>query len=250
VAHQGYDNRVSINEQWLLRYTPWVRRLAHHMVVHLPDHVDPDDLIQVGLMGLMDAGRQYEARNGASFETYARTKIRGAMLDELRRNDWAPRSVSLHARMLREARAELEQKNGHRANELELAKHLRITLDQCQQWIDEVHQHALTSIEQVHETDDAEYDLAYPLPALGHLPENVVDRRQMLAILAGAVDQLPERDRLVLSLYYEKDLTLKEIGAVLGVSVSRVSQIHSKAVARLRVILRTDKGENGVFAPR
>jgi len=250
VTHQGYDNRVSINEQWLLRYTPWVRRLAHHMVVHLPDHVDPDDLIQVGLMGLMDAGRQYEARNGASFETYARTKIRGAMLDELRRNDWAPRSVSLHARMLREARAELEQKNGHKANELELAKHLRITLDQCQQWIDEVHQHALTSIEQVHETDDAEYDLASPLPALGHLPENVVDRRQMLAILAGAVDQLPERDRLVLSLYYEKDLTLKEIGAVLGVGVSRVSQIHSKAVARLRVILRTDKGENGVFAPR
>lgn len=209
------------------RYATLVKRIARRVMARLPDSVQLDDVIQAGLIGLMDAVRHYDAEQGASFETYAKIRIQGAMLDELRRNDWGPRSRSRRVRQLTEATHDIEIRKGRSATAQEVAGHLGISLDDYHQWVLEANNHHFFSLE-AHGEPDADAsgaaDTTYRCVEM--------DRRRHH--LSQVIATLSEREQMVLSLYYDKDMTLKEIGGVLGVSESRVCQILGEATLRLK----------------
>jgi RNA polymerase sigma factor for flagellar operon FliA len=223
--------------QVLQQYAPLVRRLGLQLVAKMPASVDLDDLIQAGMLGLLDAASRYKEDQGAQFETYASQRIRGAMLDELRSNDWLPRSLRKTSREVEHAVHRIEQHLGRSASESEIADHMKMPLDQYQAMLQDLHGSQLLYYEDFDRTADDEpfldrycVDHANPLSAL--LDDSL--RRA----LADAIDRLPEREKLLMSLYYERGLNLREIGAVMEVSESRVCQLHSQAVARLRTRLR------------
>ncbi|MES2934954.1 MAG: RNA polymerase sigma factor FliA [Pseudomonadota bacterium] len=222
----------------LAEHAPLVKRLAHHMKAKLPASVEVDDLVQAGMIGLLDAINRYEEEHGAQFETYAVLRIRGAMLDELRSSDWLPRGVRQNMRKIEVAMSTLQQRLGHSPNESEVAKLLKLSLAEYQDLLVEGTGHQLLYYEDFHDSEgnDSFLDRHYvdensdPLHSLlnGDFRQAVID----------AIDALPEREKLLMGLYYEQELNLKEIGAVMGVSESRVCQLHSQAVARLRASLR------------
>jgi RNA polymerase sigma factor for flagellar operon FliA len=216
---------------------PLVKKLAHHMKAKLPPSVEVDDLIQAGMMGLLDAINRYEDNHGAQFETYAVLRIRGAMLDELRNSDWMPRSTRQNMRKLEAAMATLQQRLGRAPSESEVAKSLKMSLEDYQEMLFESGGHQLVYYEDFHDDDGNDsfldrfaVDDSDPLRSLleSDFRQAVID----------AIDALPPREKLLMGLYYEEELNLKEIGAVMGVSESRVSQLHTQAVARLRAALR------------
>lgn len=204
-----------------------VKRIAYHLIARLPHTVEVDDLIQAGMLGLLDAAQQYNADQGASFETYAGIRIRGAMLDEIRRNDWAPRSVHRKAREIAETLHQLEQRLGRPPQDQEVADAMAITLDEYHQQLHDATGHQVFSLDELNDHQDS-------LTDRGGDPDSALHDGNFRQSLAAAIDQLPERERLMMSLYYNEELNLKEIGQVLGVSESRVSQIHSQTVLRLR----------------
>lgn len=208
-----------------------VKRIALHMNGRLPPTVQLDDLMQAGMIGLLEAAGQYDPAFGASFSTYAGIRIRGAMLDEVRRNDWAPRSVYRKARQISQAVAEVEGRTKRDARDQEVADVLDMHLRDYHQLLQEASGYRLLSFDDV---NGSEQSLAETLPAGGHAPDEGALRDAFREALAKAVDSLPERERLVMSLYYDEELNLREIGEVLGVTESRVSQIHSQAILRLR----------------
>ncbi len=208
------------------RHAPLVKRIACHLLSRLPASVQADDLIQAGLIGLLEASRNYDASQGASFETYAGIRIRGAMLDEVRRNNWAPRSVFRKARTIAQAIRDLEAKNGRDAHDHEVAEQLGVSIDDYHQLLKEASGHSMFSIDDVNESELPSNSSPSPMENV----QNDAFKRD----LAESIDGLPERERLVLSLYYNEELNLREIGEILGVTESRVSQIHSQAVLRLR----------------
>lgn len=212
-----------------------VKRIAYHLIARLPHTVDVDDLIQAGMIGLLDAAQQYNASQGASFETYAGIRIRGAMLDEIRRNDWAPRSVHRKAREIAEVIHSLEQQNGRNAQDTEIAQALGISLEEYHQQLHEAAGHQIFSLSDFSDNDESS---AQPISSIPAQPDEDVESTTFQQALAQAIDGLPERERLVMSLYYNEELNLKEIGEVLGVSESRISQIHSQTVIRLRAKLK------------
>lgn len=214
------------------RHAPLVKRIAGHLLSRLPPSVQADDLIQAGLIGLLEASRNYDATQGASFETYAGIRIRGAMLDEVRKNNWAPRSVYRKARQVAEAIRDIENAVGRDAHDHEVAKALGITSDEYHQLLQDASGRCLFSLDDMNDGEDSTPDGA-PSP-LERLQDADFKRG-----LTDAIAALPERERLVLALYYDEELNLREIGAVLGVSESRVSQIHSQAVLRLQARMRT-----------
>lgn len=215
-----------------------VKRIAHHLLARLPDSVQLDDLVQSGMIGLFEAAQNYDNAKGASFETYAGIRIRGAMLDEVRKGDWIPRSVHRNSRRIADAIREIEMREGRDAQDQEVATSLGMSLDDYYSLLKDTHGSRLFSFEELMEQgngDLQDYQASHsqtPLPAMD------VEHDQLNLHLAEAIKQLPEREQLVLSLYYDEELNLKEIGAVLGVSESRVSQIHSQAALRLRSKLR------------
>ncbi len=215
-----------------------VKRIAHHLLARLPDSVQLDDLVQSGMIGLFEAAQNYDNAKGASFETYAGIRIRGSMLDEVRKGDWIPRSVHRNSRRIADAIREIEMREGRDAQDQEVATSLGMSLDDYYALLKDTHGSRLFSFEELMEQgngDLQEYQASHsqtPLPAMD------VEHDQLNMHLAEAIKQLPEREQLVLSLYYDEELNLKEIGAVLGVSESRVSQIHSQAALRLRSKLR------------
>lgn len=215
-----------------------VKRIAHHLLARLPDSVQLDDLIQSGMIGLFEAAQNYDNAKGASFETYAGIRIRGSMLDEVRKGDWIPRSVHRNSRRIADAIREIEMREGRDAQDQEVASSLGMSLDDYYALLKDTHGSRLFSFEELMEQgngDLQDYQASHsqtPLPAMD------VEHDQLNLHLAEAIKQLPEREQLVLSLYYDEELNLKEIGAVLGVSESRVSQIHSQAALRLRSKLR------------
>ena len=214
-----------------------VKRIAYHLANRLPSSVQVDDLIQAGLIGLMEAASHYDPTQGASFETYAGIRVRGAMLDEIRRYDWAPRSVHRKARAVAEAMREIEQNRGRDADDAEVAQALGIGLDEYHQILQDVSACKLFSIDG--EEGEAIGDtLSDDRPGPQEALEEEDFRRQMTGALSG----LPERERLVLALYYDEELNLREIGQVLGVSESRVCQIHSQALLRLKARMRAQNG--------
>lgn len=210
----------------IVRHAPLVKRIAAHLLSRLPPSIQADDLIQAGLIGLLEASRNYDAGQGASFETYAGIRIRGAMLDEIRRNNWAPRSVFRKARKIAEAIRGLEGSKGRDAYDHEVAEALGISLEEYHQLLQEASGHSLFSFDELGERELPSQSDPTPLENL-----QTADFKRGLA---EAIRGLPERERLVLSLYYDEELNLREIGEVLGVSESRVSQIHSQAVLRLQ----------------
>jgi RNA polymerase sigma factor for flagellar operon FliA len=233
-----YTVKGKANKDYLLtEHMPLVKKLAHHMKAKLPPSVEVDDLILAGMMGLLDAINRYEDNHGAQFETYAVLRIRGAMLDELRSNDWMPRSTRQNMRKVEEALSTLQQRLGRPPSESEVAKLLKVSLEEYQEMLFESGGHQLVYYEDFHEDDGNDtfldryaVDDSDPLRSLLE-----TDFRQAVI---DAIDALPPREKLLMGLYYEEELNLKEIGAVMGVSESRVSQLHTQAVARLRAALR------------
>jgi len=216
---------------------PLVKRIAHHMMASLPPSVEIDDVIQSGMMGLLDAARRYQVSEGAQFETYAVQRIRGAMLDGLRQCDWLPRGVRRNLRQVEAMIAKLEQKKGRAPTEAELAKALEMTLADYQHLLQEARGYQIVSYEDFSADEE---DSFLERHATGHEgdPLEVLEERSLRESLVAGIDGLPEREKQVMGMYYEQEMNLREIGEVLGVSESRVCQIHTQAIARLRVKLR------------
>ena len=211
------DNRNAIIEQ----HTGLVKRIAHHMMARLPASVQVDDLIQAGMIGLLEAARNFDNSKGASFETFAGIRIRGAMLDEIRRGDWAPRSVHRNHRRVLEAIRQVENETGRDAKDTEVAAKLNMGMDEYHHILRDVSSGRIVGIEDLGVSEDAL--MPEQVTGSAYEPQRDVENAA-----------LPEREALVLSLYYDEELNLKEIGEVLSVSESRVSQIHSQAMLRLK----------------
>ncbi|MBM3395531.1 MAG: RNA polymerase sigma factor FliA [Betaproteobacteria bacterium] len=216
---------------------PLVKRIAYHFMARLPASVQVDDLIQAGLMGLLDAAKNFDDSQGAQFETYAIQRIRGSMLDELRQADWLPRNVRKNLRRIESTISSLEQQLGRAPREQELAETMGVPLDEYQHMLLESRGYQLLHYEDFQETDDGDFFDAYVSDSqIG--PLDVIEDESFRRNLVTAIGALPEREKLVMGLYYEQELNLKEIGEILGVSESRVCQLHSQAVARLRSRLK------------
>ncbi|MDH5229321.1 MAG: RNA polymerase sigma factor FliA [Gammaproteobacteria bacterium] len=228
-----YDDSVKDkkDQELVVQYAPLVKRIAYHLISRLPPSVLPDDLIQAGMIGLLEAARNYDSTQGASFETYAGIRIRGAMLDEIRRSDWAPRSVHKKARMVAEAVRFIENQTGRDARDHEVADALGIPLDEYHQMLMVASGYRVTSFEEITPGDEAFVDTFLEDSSS---PLDGLQKEDFKRCLAEAISSLPERERLVMALYYDEELNLREIGEVLGVSESRVCQIHSQAVIRLQ----------------
>ncbi|HVI58830.1 MAG TPA: RNA polymerase sigma factor FliA [Luteimonas sp.] len=223
------------------RHGELVRRIAHHLAARLPASVEVDDLVQAGMLGLIDAARNFQADQGAAFETYASIRIRGAMIDEIRRGDWVPRSVHRRFRDLVAATREVEQSTGRAATGAQVAQAMGVPLDEYHAMVENAARGQLVSLDAHMEEHDGEPRLA---ARGGQSPARAFEDAAFREALAGAIGDLPEREQLVLSLYYEQELNLREIGAVLGVSESRVCQIHGQATVRLRARLADWRGED------
>lgn len=208
-----------------------VKRIAHHLLGRLPQSVQLDDLIQAGMLGLLEAARHYDSTKGASFETYAGIRIRGHMLDEVRRNDWVPRSVYRNSRMISEAVRQVEHKFGREAKDWEVAEELGLPINEYHEMLQDSASSHLYGFEDLGVTDDMLHGEEGGLITEPHV--NVM-HNDLMSRLTQVIDGLPHKERLVLSLYYEQDLNLKEIGEVLDVSESRISQILSQATLRIK----------------
>ena len=221
-------------------HLPQVRYIAERMLAKLPPSVDRDDLIGAGVLGLLDAVERYDEMRGVQFKTYAETRIRGAMLDSLRELDWSSRSLRARARELEVAARKIEQEKGRMAEEEELAEALNLELPAFQQLLGELR--GLTLVELDSHEDSASGNNALQVadnPDRSPLLE--YERQEKREKLIGAINRLPERERQVVALYYVEELTMKETGAVLGLTESRVSQIHTQALIHLRAVLAKDK---------
>ncbi|WP_153014171.1 RNA polymerase sigma factor FliA [Pseudomonas sp. EpS/L25] len=221
-------------EQLINRYAPLVKRIAYHLLARLPASVQVEDLMQAGMIGLLEASRKYDSGKGASFETYAGIRIRGAMLDEVRKGDWAPRSVHRNTRMVTDAIRAVEARTGRDAKDSEVAAELKLSLDEYYGILGDTMGSRLFSFDDLMEGGEhgLEESGSHELE-----PGRGLEDQRFRKALADAIANLPERERLVLSLYYDEELNLKEIGEVLGVSESRVCQLHSQCAARLRARL-------------
>ena len=237
----GYGPAEGLDSDALLeRHLPLVKRIANHLRGRLPDNVDIDDMMQSGLIALLDAARHYSPEKGASFETYAAIRVRGAMLDEVRRNNWAPRSVHRRQRELSTAVHAVENREGRAATARELADEMGMTLDEYHKTLTSVSGNKLFSLEQLSGDQPGGGDW----PAGDEAgPAELFENQAFREVVVAAIADLPEREALVMSLYYDEELNLREIGEVLGVTESRVCQIHAQALVRLRA--RVQAWQNG-----
>lgn len=217
------------------RYAPLVKKIAYHLMGRLPASVMVEDLIQAGMIGLLDAAGMYDQSQGASFETYASIRIRGAMLDELRRTDWAPKSLHRKSRDLSAAIQQVEARTGRDARDQEVADVMGISLDEYHQILRDTASSRMASYDEITAVEGGGYDrFSNDTPS----PVEALQDEEFRGHLVEAIGSLPEREQLIMSLYYDEELNLKEIGAVLNVSESRISQLLSQAHARLRTRLQ------------
>lgn len=220
-------------EQLVQRFAPLVKRIAYHLMSRLPASVQVDDLVQNGMIGLLDAIERFEAGFGAQFETYATQRVRGAMLDGLRENDWLPRSLRREMRRIEAAIHQLEQESGRPPTEKELAASLGMTLADYQKMLQDARGHQLVYFEDMSGDGDEDF-LERHFTDDNADPSRMLEDQDMRRHLVQAIESLPEREKLMMALYYEQELNLREIGEVMGVTESRVCQLHSQAIARLR----------------
>jgi len=236
---EGRDDLVS-------RCAPLVKRIAYHLMTRLPPSVQADDLIQAGMIGLLEASRNYDASQGASFETYAGIRIRGAMLDEVRKNNWAPRTLNRKMRQIAEAIHEIETAEGRDARDVEVAQRLGISLDEYHRILRDASGRTVFGFDDLAAgAESITEGLTEPIAG----PVDELESSEFKSALARCLASLPERERLVMSLYYYEELNLREIGAVLNVSESRVCQIHSQALARLKARMRDWREGEGEPTP-
>lgn len=221
IQHDERDNLVT-------EHAVLVKRIANHIGSRLPNNIQIDDLIQAGMMGLLDASRNYDPGQGASFETYASIRIRGAILDEVRGTDWTPRSVTRKIRDVSRAVHEMENTLGRDPTNSEVAEHMEISLDEYHRILNDSMTARLFSLEQIED----EQGVSGKSNLTG--PQKKLEESNFKQALAKEIQKLPEKEQLMMSLYYNEELNLKEIGVVLNVSESRVSQIHGQALIRLR----------------
>jgi RNA polymerase sigma factor for flagellar operon FliA len=224
------------------RHAELVKRIAYHLAGRLPPQVEVEDLVQAGMLGLLEAAAHFTSDRGASFETYAGIRIRGAMLDALRKLDWAPRSVHRKARAAAQALREVENERGGEADESAVAARLGVPVTEYQRIVRDAASCRLLSLEDMTTPDGVVVEV--PADPSADPFADVTDDAMRDALVA-AIDRLPEREKLVMSLYYEQELNLKEIGAVLGVTESRVCQLHGQALGRLRSKLADWREEEG-----
>lgn len=222
------------NSEFIKEYTPLVKRIAHHLMSKLPATIQAEDLVQAGMIGLLEAARNFDETKGASFVTYAGIRIRGSMLDEIRKGDWAPRSVHKNTRRVAKAVKEVENSTKRDPRDIEVAANLGMSLHEYHQIIQDSNTTKIFAFDDVGMTEEvldcpAHNPIASPLDGL--------QRDDFKAKLAHEIAKLPDREKLVLALYYDEELNLREVGEVLGVSESRISQIHSQAMVRLKARL-------------
>ena len=239
---QKTDGKIpaSLKEKIVLEHTPLIRYIVNRIAVRLPSHIDLDDLHNTGVIGLMDAIDKYDPEKNCKFKTYAEFRIKGAILDQLRSLDWVPRSIRQKSRRLEQAYSEVEQRLGRSASEQEIAESLGIQLHEFHFLVNQVRGISMVNLEEMRSGGDSDH------PAFGEIFEDVkaenpfssLKSRELRQAVADCIAGIPEKERLVISLYYYEDLNMKEIGGVLGITESRVCQIHTKAVARLRAKLR------------
>jgi RNA polymerase sigma factor FliA len=222
------------------QYLPLVRTVLGRLAMTLPDHVDADDLNSAGLIGLLQALRNYDPSCGTSFESYARLRIRGAMLDELRRMDWVPRTVHEKARKIQDAMIVLQQKLGRTPTDKEMARAMNLGLAEYTDLLDEVRPAAFVCLDAVYATENGEAGSLYEIVAGpdDDDPVDKVSRRELKQVILDRLKQLPEMQRKVLALYYGEDLHLREIAEVFGVTESRICQIHAQAILSIRAYLQ------------
>ena len=224
-------------DRLILTYAPLVKYVAGRLGSGLPAHVDEGDLISYGLLGLISAIERYDPDRDIKFETYAIVRIKGAIIDELRALDWVPRSVRSRAREIERAIAELEAKVGRAPTDEEIAHKIGISQDELEESLTDISRSSIAALDELW-SGGADGDQVSLLDTIedqaGPRPADALDETEVRETLADAIARLPEREKLVITLYYYEELTLREIGDVLGVTESRVSQLHTKAILRLR----------------
>jgi RNA polymerase sigma factor for flagellar operon FliA len=228
-------------EEVIIRYSPMIKYVANRIAMRLPPHIEVDDLISVGVLGLMDAITKYDSSRGAKFKTYAEFRVRGAILDELRSLDWVPRSIRQKASAVEKVVRSLESKLRRLPEDEEVAKEMDMSLDQFYRTLDETKSVPVFSLEDLGIAKESGEQQSLLDCLAGNAdadPQTQIRLIELKEIIAKAIDTLPEKERLMVSLYYYEELTMKEIGAVLDITESRVSQIHSKAVLHLRTKLK------------
>ena len=213
------------------RHASLVKRIAHHLIARLPASVLVDDLIQAGMIGLLEASRNFDGSKGASFETFAGIRIRGSMLDEIRKGDWTPRSVHKNGRAITEAINQVERETGRDARDSDIAEKLQVNIESYHHMLNEVNAGKIIGMEDLGVTEDV---ITTEQTKGSDTPFEDFLQGSFQKALAHAITTLPEREAIVLSLYYDEELNLREIGEVLDVSESRVSQIHSQAMLKLK----------------
>jgi RNA polymerase sigma factor for flagellar operon FliA len=229
-----------LKEQIVLEHTPLIRYIVNRIALRLPSHIDLDDLHNTGVIGLMDAIDKYDPEKNCKFKTYAEFRIKGAILDQLRSLDWVPRSIRQKSRRLEQAYAEVEQRLGRPATEQEIAEALGLELGQFHFLVNQVRGVSMINLDELRAGGESDQPLHGDLfeDVKAENPFLLLKSREMRQAIAECIASLPEKERLVISLYYYEDLNMKEIGNVLEITESRVCQIHTKAVARLRSKLR------------
>jgi len=242
-AYQVFTEENSTDEfnQLIEEHIVMVKRIAFHLKSKLPEHVHVEDLIQSGMLGLIEAAKKFDQEQGASFETYAGIRIRGAMLDEIRKNDWTPRSVHRNTRMVSEVIKKIENRKGRQSTGFEIADELGVTIDEYHKMLQDTNNHHILSFEDYGYNDESIID---NVPNFQPLLVDDVYKEDMKKLISQSIRDLPQRESLVISLYYDEEMNLREIGAILGVSESRVSQIHAQAVIRLQTKMKSIIEEN------
>jgi RNA polymerase sigma factor for flagellar operon FliA len=228
---------LSDKEECIREYAPLVKRIAHHLMLKLPSSVAVDDIIQAGMIGLLDAAGRFDELRGAQFETFAAQRIRGSMLDELRQSDWMPRSIRRDMRRIENAMSKLQQRLGKSPSESEVAQELDISLVDYQQMLFESRGAQLMYYEDFQNEGNEDFFDRHDFDGDAD-PLAMLQNEHFRDALIKAIDSLPERERLLMGMHYEQEMNLREIGEVMGVSESRVCQLHSQAVARLRSTLK------------
>jgi len=233
-------------EEVIKRYSPMIKYVANRIAMRLPPHIEVDDLISVGVLGLMDAISKYDSSRGAKFKTYAEFRVRGAILDELRAMDWVPRSIRQKASNVDKVVQKLQAKLSRSPEDEEVAEEMGISLNQFHDTLNETKSIPVFSLEDLgiaKESGEQQSLLDCLAGKADADPQTQIRLIELKEIIAKAIDALPEKERLMVSLYYYEELTMKEIGAVLEITESRVSQIHSKAVYRLRTKIKSNIAE-------
>ncbi len=231
---------ASLKEKIVLEHTSLIRYIVNRIAVRLPSHIDLDDLHNTGVIGLMDAIDKYDPGKNCKFKTYAEFRIKGAILDQLRSLDWVPRSIRQKSRRLDQAYTEVEQRLGRSASEYEVANSLGIQLDEFHYLLNQVKGISMVNLDELRSASDSDQPIHGDIfeDVKAENPFHSLKSRELRQVVANCISSLPEKERLVISLYYYEDLNMKEIGNVLGITESRVCQIHTKAVGRLRSRLR------------